>query len=90
MLLTGGEKQFLRREMTGVRADGDTAAHALWWPPSKIAGRYLSPYLLGREEDEILSAPPHTHREGAIAYGLEGGDLRANVDVLRVPSGGAV
>jgi hypothetical protein len=19
--------------------------HALWWPPSKIAGRYLSPYL---------------------------------------------
>jgi sulfide:quinone oxidoreductase len=90
LLLTGGEKQFLRRELTGVRADGDTAAHALWWPPSKIAGRYLSPYLLGREENEILSAAPGARHEGTITCGLEGGDLRADIDVLRVPAAGAV
>jgi sulfide:quinone oxidoreductase len=82
LLLTGGEKQFLRREMTDARAEGDAAAHALWWPPSKIAGRYLSPYLLGREEHEILSAAPSDHHAVAVRPGLEGGDLRANVDVL--------
>ena len=76
--------------MTDARAEGDTAAHALWWPPSKIAGRYLSPYLLGRREDEILTAAPGAHHEGTIACGLEGGDLRASVDVLRVPAAGAV
>jgi sulfide:quinone oxidoreductase len=90
LLLTGGEKQFLQREMTNARAEGDTAAHALWWPPSKIAGRYLSPYLLGRQEDEVLSAAPGAHHEVAVRPGLEGGDLRANIDVLRVPAAGSV
>jgi sulfide:quinone oxidoreductase len=47
LLLTGGQPQFLRRELNDVHGKGDAAAHALWWPPSKIAGRYLSPYLLG-------------------------------------------
>jgi sulfide:quinone oxidoreductase len=85
LLLTGGEKQFLQREMADPRAEGDTAAHPLWWPPSKIAGRHLSPYLLGHDEDEILSAVPPAHRAATIACGLQGGDLRANADVLRVP-----
>jgi sulfide:quinone oxidoreductase len=90
MLLTGGQKQFLRHEVSDVEGEGDTAAHALWWPPSKIAGRYLSPYLFGREEDEILNAVPGAHREVAMAHGLQGGDLRAGIDVLTVPAAGAV
>jgi hypothetical protein len=28
----------------------------LWWPPTKIAGRYLSPYLLGRDEVDLREA----------------------------------
>jgi hypothetical protein len=90
MLLTGGQPQFLRREVSDVHGTGDAAAHALWWPPTKIAGRYLSPYLLGREEDEVLSAAPGPHREVAIAHGLEGGDLRAPVDLHAVPAAGSV
>ena len=88
LLLTGGEQQFLRRELSDAQGEGDTAAHALWWPPSKIAGRHLSPYLFGREEDEILSAVPGPHREVALTHGLEGGDLRANVDIFAVPAAG--
>jgi CBS domain-containing protein len=42
-LLTGAEPQYLRRELrTGL----DTVSpDPLWWPPAKIVGRYLSPFL---------------------------------------------
>jgi sulfide:quinone oxidoreductase len=56
LLLTGGQSQFLRRELNDVHGEGDAAAHALWWPPSKIAGRWLAPYLALRHED-VEKAP---------------------------------
>ena len=44
VLLTHRDPTYLR-----ARPGGDAASEprgsALWWPPSKIAGRYLSPYL---------------------------------------------
>jgi sulfide:quinone oxidoreductase len=43
LLLTGGLPRFLRSEGEGVGASVDT--EALWWPPAKIVGRYLAPYL---------------------------------------------
>jgi sulfide:quinone oxidoreductase len=48
MLLTGEKRRFLRGEVSRGR-DGisEAADHALWWPPTKIAGRYLAPYLEG-------------------------------------------
>ncbi len=40
---------FLRTELRGGRGDVSSAdAEALWWPASKIAARYLSPYLAER------------------------------------------
>jgi hypothetical protein len=61
LLMTGGaplylraEPQRLRRRATvaieakrlGGSADGaSVAGQPLWWPPAKIAGRYLAPYL---------------------------------------------
>jgi sulfide:quinone oxidoreductase len=34
------------RPVRGVRRDSSAAAgQALWWPPAKVAGRYLAPYL---------------------------------------------
>jgi len=46
MLLTGATPRYLRAEGAGGRGeDWAVSEHALWWPPSKIAGRYLSPYL---------------------------------------------
>jgi sulfide:quinone oxidoreductase len=46
LLFTGTEKRFLRGEVSRGR-DGvsEAAGSALWWPPSKISGRYLSAYL---------------------------------------------
>jgi len=45
MLFSGGAERFMRAGETG---EGQAAAHALWWPPTKIAGRYLAPYLHDR------------------------------------------
>jgi sulfide:quinone oxidoreductase len=51
LLLTGSEPSYLRAEITGGRGETSVASHQpLWWPPEKIAGRYLAPHLawLGR------------------------------------------
>ena len=46
VLLTGDRPRFMRAEIGGGRGeDWAVAEHALWWPPSKIAGRRLAPYL---------------------------------------------
>jgi sulfide:quinone oxidoreductase len=46
MLLTGIAPMYLRRSLA-VRSDagGEVGTEALWWPPTKVAGRYLGPYL---------------------------------------------
>jgi sulfide:quinone oxidoreductase len=46
LLLTGETPRFMRAEVSGGRGeDWEVSESALWWPPSKIAGRYLSPYM---------------------------------------------
>ena len=48
LLLTGGAPLYLRAEPHGGRGDTSTIAEdPLWWPPAKIAGRYLAPFLAG-------------------------------------------
>jgi hypothetical protein len=61
MLLTGGAKQYLRHVIAGGEAEGEAATRALWWPPHKVAGQYLAPYLFGRQEEEILADPEEEH-----------------------------
>jgi sulfide:quinone oxidoreductase len=46
LLFTGGPAHYLRAAEPG---GGAAAAQPLWWPPTKIAGRYLAPYLYQRE-----------------------------------------
>jgi sulfide:quinone oxidoreductase len=57
LLLTGGEPRFLRADVSGAAGDASTAsADILWWPPSKIAGRWLAPYLAANSDE--LKPPP--------------------------------
>jgi sulfide:quinone oxidoreductase len=86
MLLTGGVPRYMRAEISGGRGeDWDVAEQALWWPPSKIAGRFLSPYL-GLHHRELASGPdkgievemdlmtlgPGFRRRAIIAAGADG------------------
>ena len=43
MLFTGDVHHFM---LAGGRGAGRAARRPLWWPPTKIAGRYLAPYLM--------------------------------------------
>jgi sulfide:quinone oxidoreductase len=46
LLLTGKAPVFLRVELGGGHGETSTAAdEPLWWPPGKIVGRYLAPFL---------------------------------------------
>ena len=55
LLLTGSAPRYLRAEMSEPPAPSNASEHALWWPPSKIAGRWLAPYLALNNEE--LQAP---------------------------------
>jgi sulfide:quinone oxidoreductase len=46
LLLTGRQPRYLRHEITGGAGDASEASpEPLWWPPAKIVGRYLAPFL---------------------------------------------
>jgi sulfide:quinone oxidoreductase len=46
LLFAGGPARYLR---TDESAEAAAAPQPLWWPPTKIAGRHLAPYLYQRE-----------------------------------------
>jgi sulfide:quinone oxidoreductase len=67
LLLTGFLPRFLRAEATGRHSVVDT--EPLWWPPAKIVGRYLSPFLAAKLGlAETVGGPL---REGAVPIEVE-------------------
>jgi sulfide:quinone oxidoreductase len=66
MLLTGGDERYLRHDVAGGAGEGELADHALWWPPTKIAGRYLAAYLFGRDEGHVVEDIRAAHLEVEI------------------------
>jgi sulfide:quinone oxidoreductase len=80
LLLTGGAPLYLRAELDaegGRRSGaarrrhlaGEVSSRALWWPPGKVAGRYLAPYL-STARPASLGDEPLVDR----ASGARGGD----------------
>jgi sulfide:quinone oxidoreductase len=58
LLLTGGAPRFLRQSSN--EAPSLVSSQPLWWPPAKIVGRHLSPFLaehMGLKTD--YPEPPH-------------------------------
>lgn len=54
LLLTGFGQGFLRAEQGSSLVD----PHPLWWPPAKIVGRYLSPFLAEQLGLDAGEKPP--------------------------------
>ena len=49
LLLTGRQPRYLRHELGGgVRESSAATPEPLWWPPAKIVGTYLAPFLADR------------------------------------------
>jgi sulfide:quinone oxidoreductase len=58
LLLTGDGERYLSSEIAG--GSGDTSAvesEPAWWPPVKVPGRYLGPYLAGIAAESGTRAP---------------------------------
>jgi sulfide:quinone oxidoreductase len=66
MLLTGGPPRFLRGDSD--RRSSMAATQPLWWPPGKIVGRYLSPFLA--EQLGLRSDYPEPPRDSAVPIEL--------------------
>src|SRR5512133_3551796 len=64
LLLTGRQPRYLRHEITGGAGDvSEASPQPLWWPPAKIVGRYLAPFLgsfAGVESPPETPAAPDT------------------------------
>ena len=51
------EERELRRDPRGELRE---LAGVVWWPPGKVNGRYLTPWLAALEEDTIADHLPHS------------------------------
>jgi sulfide:quinone oxidoreductase len=48
-LLTGRSEVWMRFDGAGGHGEGAVSDRPLWWPPGKVAGRWLGPYLAARD-----------------------------------------
>jgi sulfide:quinone oxidoreductase len=56
-LVTGEETMSMRADVGGGGGEGLASPDHLWWPPFKVSGRYLTPWLAGEERDAERDAP---------------------------------
>jgi sulfide:quinone oxidoreductase len=57
-MLTGSGPRYLRTAVGDGAADGAAGPAPLWWPPSKVAGRYLAPYIADHAARTNQPSPP--------------------------------
>jgi sulfide:quinone oxidoreductase len=72
-MLTGSEDLWLRRDLGDLADTGTVAHHALWWPPGKIAGRWLAPYVAARADGDagVPHPPAHGHVVDRIGHAAD-------------------
>ena len=83
LLFAVGEQRYLRASVTGGQGDHDStiSEDALWWPPTKIAARYLAPYLAAAHDIPAQAAAPDDSAVVPVELEAErgsvaGGELR--------------
>jgi sulfide:quinone oxidoreductase len=57
-LLTSRGDRYLRYDAAG--GEGEATTHTLWWPPGKVNGRYLAPWLAARDEEAVADHLPQS------------------------------
>lgn len=84
MMLVGRGSEWMRQDLSDGSGEKAASRHALWWPPTKNAGRYLSPYLARLDGTPTFDDAPRPHGE-AVELDLER-DLPATADAMRQAS----
>ena len=65
-LITGVESLHMRHGLTGGQGEGLVSPDYLWWPPQKVAGRYLSAWLGHTEPGDLT--PPLTSLDVSVSW----------------------
>jgi sulfide:quinone oxidoreductase len=72
-LMTGSRPLYMRSDISGTAGDDDmSSGHTLWWPPGKVAGAYLAPYLAAREQQPDGRTPLHHRPHYVLESAREG------------------
>jgi sulfide:quinone oxidoreductase len=72
-LMTGAQPLFMRADISGTAGDDTkSSGHTLWWPPGKVAGAYLAPYLAARERQPSGPVAPLHRPHFAAEHDSEG------------------
>jgi sulfide:quinone oxidoreductase len=70
VLLTGSSPRYLRADISGDAGDDSTIAErSSWWPPNKLCGRYLAPFLSSQVGDEADVMPPNPSIDVRLTQG---------------------
>jgi sulfide:quinone oxidoreductase len=59
-LLTSSGPRYMRYDASGGGGEGEATTHTLWWPPSKVNGRYIAPWLAARDEEAVADHLPQS------------------------------
>jgi sulfide:quinone oxidoreductase len=71
VLLTGAASRYLRADISGGPGDDSTiSTEPLWWPPNKLCGRYLAPYL-SRQTDDGADVMPQQQDGNTVEIALD-------------------
>jgi sulfide:quinone oxidoreductase len=65
-LITGAESLHMRHGLTGGQGEGIASMDYLWWPPQKVAGKYLSGWLGHNPPGDL--EPPSAQIEVEVAW----------------------
>ena len=85
VLLTGGTARYLRADISGGAGDDSTISRdALWWPPDKLAARYLAPLLSSqlRDAGDVVPHDEHVVLGTATLETLTGGEYRGHTAAI--------
>ena len=69
-LITGDESLHLRSDVAGGGGGDEASLDCLWWPPHKISGRYLAPFLY-HGEVHAEPEPPARSLDVEVALPVE-------------------
>jgi hypothetical protein len=67
LLRTPRGPRYLRAEPPGGARSAEVSEQCLWWPPSKVASRWLTPWLAARDLEGRPAPAAHRLPSGAIS-----------------------
>jgi sulfide:quinone oxidoreductase len=90
LLLTGGDPQYLRRDLSNGAEPDWASSSPIWWPPTKIVGRRLAPFLAALTGEVPVSDVPPPAGGLPVDVPLDVRDLdRFAMQVLDTPAAAA-